>query len=186
MSLLDENLVDQKSFEEHFGEMLYELYERMMNGTLSVDEIDKYPFVEREIGGLIWRFNYNKEDACRGYVILSEISSVVWEGLRLEIKDEEQLPILNKECAKSVINKLIDLYWDKYIYRYFIFEVRRVDGDEWICPGGNIRLYNAFLWRFGYVKQQLYHMDYNLEGKIAMEEYKELFDWVRSNDDLPF
>ena len=60
MSLLDEDLVDQKSFDEHFREMLYELYERMMSGTLSVDEIDKNPFTEREINGWIWRFNYDK------------------------------------------------------------------------------------------------------------------------------
>lgn len=185
MSLLDEDLVDQRTFEEHFGEMLYDLYERLMNGTLSTDEIDKYPFAEREIGGLIWKFNYNKEGACRGYVILSEISSAVWDGLRDRV-DEEQLPILNKECVKSVINKLIDLYWDKSIYTNFYFEVRSKDSDEWICPGANIHLYNAFLWRFGDVKQQLYHMDYNLEDKIALEEYKELFDWVRSVDDLPF
>ncbi len=186
MSLLDEDLVDQKTFEEHFGEMLYDLYERMMSGTLSIDEIDKNPFTEREIGGLIWKFNYSKEDACRGYVILSEISSAVYDVLRLEIEDEEKMPILNKEWVKDAIIKLIDLYWDKSICVTFYFEVRSKDGDEWICPGGNIHLYNALLWRLGDVKQQLYHIDYNLDGKIALEEYKELFDWIRSIDDLPF
>ena len=186
MSLLYENLVDQRTFEEYFGEMLYDIYERMMNGTLSTDEIDKYPFAEREIGGLMWRFNYRKEDECRGYVILSEISYAVYDCFRLKIEDEEKVPILNKECARDTINKLIDLYWDKSVYTTFYFEVRSKDSDEWICPGGNIHLNNALLWRLGDVKQQLYYMDCNLKDKIALEEYKELFDWVKSVDDLPF
>lgn len=34
--------------------------------------------------------------------------------------------------------------------------------------------------------ENLVDQDYNLEDKIALEEYKEFFDWVRSVDDLPF
>lgn len=57
MSILDKDLVDQRTFEEQFMEMLYELYEIMMDGKLIADEVDKYPFVERGIGGLMWRLS---------------------------------------------------------------------------------------------------------------------------------
>lgn len=130
MSILDKDLVDQRTFEEQFMEMLYELYEIMMDGKLIADEVDKYPFVERGIGGLMWRLSGVEWGTNKGYMAIYDINDALYKSVLHSIEDEEQLPMLNKEYARDTINKLIDLYWDKYIYRYFIFEVKRVDGAD--------------------------------------------------------
>lgn len=178
MSLLDKNLVDQKSIDEHFKEMLYELYERLMNGTLCVDEIEKNPFTERGMCGLMWRFRCDQSDVSKGYRLILSIGSVVYEVSQFEVKDEETLQMLNKEYVKDSMNKLLDLYWDKSIHEFFNFEVSKDGGNEWVRVGIPISLHDVLLWRIRCVKSRFRFIKHDLKGKIAPREYKEILNWL--------
>lgn len=171
MSLLDENLVDQEIVDVKFGLMLDELYERLLNGTLTVKDLKKNPLSEYEINDVRWRF-VKVGWVVDGRNILSAIGYVISNVIENPNKFEgcsEYANFTDKEYVKEFSNKMLDLYWGKDDYTSYKLEYKI--GDRW----RDSQVYVSVLMLLTRSKYNIVQMLLDGENEISN---KGLLDWI--------